>query len=188
MIGMGLGMVSNAWVDPEPDRSSPTPTDTGTDRPHPARVYDFLLGGKDNFRRRSGSRRAGAASQPAQQDPALEKRAFVVRAGVAGDCHPVIPRRDGHLERRYVRGAAREFTSAGDAHSQPAAVNASSRRKTWRESGLGAPDDIEALKHRIVHLEQHVLDLRVQLDEHGDELAAARAANREIMLRANLGS
>ena len=57
--------------------------------------------------------------------------------------------------------------------------------QAWRESGLGAPDDIDALKQRITHLEQHVADLRLQLDERGDELAAARAANRELMLRAN---
>jgi polyhydroxyalkanoate synthesis regulator phasin len=55
----------------------------------------------------------------------------------------------------------------------------------WRESGLGAPDDIDALKQRIAGLEQQVADLRLQLDERGDELAAARAANRELMLRAN---
>lgn len=57
--------------------------------------------------------------------------------------------------------------------------------QAWRQSGLGAPDDIEALKQRIVHLEQTVADLRLQLDERGDDLAAARAANRELMLRAN---
>ena len=55
----------------------------------------------------------------------------------------------------------------------------------WRQSGLGAPDDIDALKQRIIHLEQQVVDLRLQLDERGDDLAAARAANRELMLRAN---
>lgn len=57
--------------------------------------------------------------------------------------------------------------------------------QAWRESGLGAPDDIDALKQRIAHLEQQVADLRLQLDERGDDLAAARAANRELMLRIN---
>lgn len=57
--------------------------------------------------------------------------------------------------------------------------------QAWRQSGLGAPDDIDALKQHITHLEQQVADLRLQLDEQGDELAAARAANREFMLRAN---
>lgn len=57
--------------------------------------------------------------------------------------------------------------------------------RAWRESGLGARDDIDALKQQIVHLEQSVNDLRLQLDERTDELAAARAANRELMLQAN---
>jgi hypothetical protein len=55
----------------------------------------------------------------------------------------------------------------------------------WHQSGLGAPVDIDVLKQRVVHLEQQVDDLRLQLDERGDELAAARAANRELMLRTN---
>lgn len=55
----------------------------------------------------------------------------------------------------------------------------------WRQSGFGAPVDIDALKQRIIHLEQQVDDLRLQLQERGDDLAAARAANRELMLRTN---
>jgi hypothetical protein len=57
--------------------------------------------------------------------------------------------------------------------------------QTWRESGLGAPTDIDQLKQQIVTLEQHVLDLRLQLEEHDQDLAAARAANRELMTRMN---
>jgi hypothetical protein len=57
--------------------------------------------------------------------------------------------------------------------------------QAWRQSGLGAPDDIDALKQRTVTLEQQVVDLRLQLEERGDELAAARAANREMMTRIN---
>jgi hypothetical protein len=57
--------------------------------------------------------------------------------------------------------------------------------QAWRASGLGAPDDIDALKHRITHLEQQVVHLQLQLEERGDELAAARAANRELMLQIN---
>lgn len=57
--------------------------------------------------------------------------------------------------------------------------------QAWRESGLGAPDDIDALNHKIISLEQQVTDLRMQLDEHDQDLAAARAANRELMARLN---
>jgi hypothetical protein len=57
--------------------------------------------------------------------------------------------------------------------------------QAWRESGLGAPDDIDQLKQQIVKLEQHVIDLRLQLEERDQDLAAARAANRELMARIN---
>jgi len=34
---------------------------------------------------------------------------------------------------------------------------------------------------QITHLEQQAIDLRLQLEEQGQDLAAARAANRELM-------
>jgi len=55
----------------------------------------------------------------------------------------------------------------------------------WRDSGLGAPADIDALNQKITHLEQHVIDLRLQLEERDQDLAAARAANRELMAQLN---
>jgi hypothetical protein len=57
--------------------------------------------------------------------------------------------------------------------------------QAWRESGLGAPADINALSQKITHLEQQAADLRLQLEERSDELAAARAANRELMAQLN---
>ncbi len=57
--------------------------------------------------------------------------------------------------------------------------------QAWRESGLGAPDDIDGLKRRITELEQTVVDQSRQLEELGDELDAARAANREMIARLN---
>ncbi len=55
----------------------------------------------------------------------------------------------------------------------------------WRESGLGVPADIDALNEKITHLEQQVVDLRLQLEERDEDLAAARAANRELMAQLN---
>ena len=55
----------------------------------------------------------------------------------------------------------------------------------WRESGLGAPDDIDELKQQIITLEQRVVDLRLQLEERDQDLDAARAANRELMAQIN---
>ena len=60
--------------------------------------------------------------------------------------------------------------------------------QTWRESGLGTPADIDALNQKIIHLEQQAIDLRLQLEEQGDELAAARATNRELMTQLNHAS
>ena len=57
--------------------------------------------------------------------------------------------------------------------------------QVWRESGLGAPADIDLLNHKIADLDQQVTGLRLELDERDSELAAARAANRELMARLN---
>ncbi|KAF0956877.1 DUF6262 family protein [Rhodococcus sp. T7] len=55
----------------------------------------------------------------------------------------------------------------------------------WRESGLGAPTDIDQLQRRITMLEQHVVDLTGQLEERSQELDAARSANRELFTNMN---
>ena len=55
----------------------------------------------------------------------------------------------------------------------------------WRESGLGAPDDIDELQQQNTTLEQRITDLRLQLDERDQDLAAARSANRELMAQLN---
>lgn len=57
--------------------------------------------------------------------------------------------------------------------------------QAWRESGLGAPADIDALHQKITHLEQQAADLQLQLSERDQDLAAARAANRELMTQLN---
>jgi hypothetical protein len=57
--------------------------------------------------------------------------------------------------------------------------------QAWRESGLGTPADIDALNQKITHLEQQATDLKLQLTERGEDLNAARAANRELMTQLN---
>jgi len=57
--------------------------------------------------------------------------------------------------------------------------------QAWRATGLGAPTDIDQLQQRVVTLEQQVVDSRLQLEERDQDLAAARAANRELMTRLN---
>jgi hypothetical protein len=58
-------------------------------------------------------------------------------------------------------------------------------QQTWLESGLGAPTDIDQLQQQITHLEQQVVDLRLQLEERDQDLHAARAANRELITQLN---
>lgn len=58
--------------------------------------------------------------------------------------------------------------------------------KTWRDSGLGAPVDIDRLNQRIALLEAEVADHQIRLSERTEELAAARLANRELMAHVNL--
>jgi len=57
--------------------------------------------------------------------------------------------------------------------------------QAWHESGLGTPADVDALKHQHQALEQHIVDLRLQVQEREQDLAAARAANRELMAQLN---
>ena len=60
--------------------------------------------------------------------------------------------------------------------------------QAWRESGLGAPADIDALNQKITYLEQKAADLQLQLSERDQDLLAARAASRELMTRLNTRS
>jgi chromosome segregation ATPase len=101
---------------------------------------------------------------------------------------------DEHTGPRVTRASLQADLLA--AHERAARLDARSRQleqrlsqalgaHTWRESGLGAPTDIDALQQRISRLEQHNLDLQQQLDERDEDLAAARATSRELMARLN---
>ncbi len=60
--------------------------------------------------------------------------------------------------------------------------------QVWRESGLGQPDDIVQLKQQVTHLAEENHQLRGSLAERDQDLAAARAAGRELMARLNTRS
>lgn len=57
--------------------------------------------------------------------------------------------------------------------------------QAWRESGIGAPTDIDQLQRRITALEQQVVELNGQLQERNQELDAARTANRDLITNLN---
>jgi hypothetical protein len=54
--------------------------DLHTERPHPARVYDYLLGGKDNYAADRAAAQAGLQANPNSRTPPRENRAFLRRA------------------------------------------------------------------------------------------------------------
>ncbi|MEU8819246.1 SAM-dependent methyltransferase [Actinoplanes sp. NPDC048796] len=54
--------------------------DLHTDRPHPARVYDYLLGGKDNFAADREAAHRGLKANPDSRIPPRENRLFLRRA------------------------------------------------------------------------------------------------------------
>ncbi len=58
--------------------------------------------------------------------------------------------------------------------------------RVWHDSGLGPPDGTYELEQRVAALEQEAVDLRLQLEERRQELDAARAANRELIVRLNV--
>jgi hypothetical protein len=54
--------------------------------------------------------------------------------------------------------------------------------QVYRASGIGAPDHTADVERHAAALSQRLLDLQHELDDRTDELAAARAANRELMM------
>jgi hypothetical protein len=68
------------WANPGPDEPRRQTVDLQTDRPHPARVYDYLLGGKDNYAADREAAEAGLRANPNSRIPPRENRAFLRRA------------------------------------------------------------------------------------------------------------
>ena len=68
--------------DPSDNQQEPgsEPVDLHTDRPHPARVYDYLLGGKDNYAADRAAAREGMKANPNSRVPPRENRSFMRRA------------------------------------------------------------------------------------------------------------
>ena len=65
--------------DPGRCDTAPGGVDLHIDRPHPARVYDYLLGGKDNYAADRAAAEAGLQANPNSRIPPRENRAFLRR-------------------------------------------------------------------------------------------------------------
>jgi hypothetical protein len=102
--------------------------------------------------------------------PAMSNGPAVTRASLQADL-PAAHERAARMAARIRQLESRLSEALGE--------------RAWRESGLGAPADIDELRHKNSHLEQQVTDLHLQIEEHDQDLAAARAANRELMTQLN---
>ena len=63
-----------------PGSESGLPPEIDTSRPHPARIYDYFLGGKNHFAATGRWRRRSWAAMPTGRTAARENRAFLGRA------------------------------------------------------------------------------------------------------------
>ncbi|MFC9095639.1 DUF6262 family protein [Streptomyces sp. NPDC057072] len=102
-----------------------------------------------------------AAASP----PSEGRQAAVTRASLQADLANALER-NTRLAQRVRQLERRLSESLGDS--------------AWADSGLGAPTDVDQLQRRIAILEQELAEVRGQLDERTEELAAARGANREL--------
>ncbi|MER8118985.1 DUF6262 family protein [Streptomyces sp. NPDC094031] len=105
-----------------------------------------------------------AELEPAEQDPASGATA-VSRASLQADL--------ANAQTRTVRLSAR-------IQQLERRLSQELGQQAWRESGLGAPTDIDELQRTITRLEQHNVELTEALEESQADLTAAREANREL--------
>jgi hypothetical protein len=72
-------MAGTDWMKPDPALAGRAPVDLRPDRPHPARIYDYLLGGKDNFPADRAVAEADLRANPASRVGPRQNRAFLRR-------------------------------------------------------------------------------------------------------------
>jgi hypothetical protein len=137
--------------------SDPVPADIDTSRPHVARVYDYFLGGKDNF---AADREVGdqaLAAWPELRIAARENRAFIGRAvqylaGEAGvsqflDIASGLPTADNtHQVAQRVSPAARVVYVDNDplvlAHARALLTSSPEGRCAYIQADLREPEKI----------------------------------------------
>ncbi|MEU6071370.1 hypothetical protein ABZ864_44770 [Streptomyces sp. NPDC047082] len=102
---------------------------------------------------------------------------------VPGGRGPAVSR--ASLQADLLAADARTARLAAQVRRLEARLSVVLGEQVWRESGIGGPEDTEQFKARITTLEQQVIDLELKLQERDDDLAAARAANRELMAQFN---
>jgi hypothetical protein len=76
----GVGMAEPDWMKQNGAIPERQPVDLRTDQPHPARVYDYALGGKDNFPADRAAAERALQANSSLRTTARENRAFLRRA------------------------------------------------------------------------------------------------------------
>ncbi|MCX4538204.1 hypothetical protein [Streptomyces sp. NBC_01669] len=102
---------------------------------------------------------------------------------ISGDRGPAVSR--ASLQTDLVAAEARTARLAAHIRRLEGRLSQALGEQVWRESGIGGPDNTEQLQARITTLEQQAIDLELKLQDRDDDLAAARAANRELMAQLN---
>jgi Family of unknown function (DUF6262) len=64
-------------------------------------------------------------------------------------------------------------------------LSAAIGEEVWSRSGLGSSIDVEDLQRQIIMLEESNTELQLKMEDLEEELAAARANNRELMTQFN---
>jgi hypothetical protein len=72
-------MTDTSWTNPAAEDGNPATIDLRTDLPHPARIYDYLLGGKDNFAADRAAAEEALRANPDGRISCRENRAFMQR-------------------------------------------------------------------------------------------------------------
>ncbi|MCC9309596.1 helix-turn-helix domain-containing protein [Kitasatospora sp. RB6PN24] len=119
---------------------------------------------------RHGDLDAAIVARAGQPPPATTAGTQVSRKSLLADVANLTAR-NGRLSAQITRLERRLSQALGQA--------------AWEASGLSTPADVETLTRRIGELEQQTLDLRSEVAERDEGLAAARAANRELMAQLN---
>ncbi|MFD3536420.1 hypothetical protein [Streptomyces sp. NPDC058664] len=98
---------------------------------------------------------------------------------VPGDRGPAVSR--ASLQADLLAADARTARLAAHARRLETRLSEVLGEQVWRECGIGGSEGTEQLKARLTTLKQQVVDLELKLQDQGEDLAAAQAANRELM-------
>ncbi|MFE2738778.1 DUF6262 family protein [Streptomyces sp. NPDC059349] len=84
------------------------------------------------------------------------------------------------LQADLVNAQARKTRLAAQVQQLQRRLSEAMGERVWKEAGLGAPADLDALERKTTRLEQENAELKGELEEARADLEASRAANRDL--------